>query len=108
MSLCRGVTMQNFNPPTREDLNAYIVLIRFLRQVHSLMQEINVEAERFTELLKEQKDLLEEQDWALQDLSSSVEDYEEEIRRQAGMYKKEIAAIQRQEELRNHLGRAHV
>jgi hypothetical protein len=73
--------MQNANPPTREDLNAYIVLIRFLRQVHSHMQDINDEAERFNKLLEGQCEVLNEHRLDIEDLTSALSDYEAEIDR---------------------------
>ena len=73
--------MQNFNPPTREDLNAYIVLIRFLRQVHSHMQDINDEAERFNRLLEEQCEVLDRHRSDIEDLTSALSDYEDDMER---------------------------
>ena len=73
--------MQNFNPPTRDDLNAYIVLIRFLRQVHLHMQDINAEAERFNTLLEGQCELLNEHRLDIEDLTSALSEYEVERER---------------------------
>ncbi|MGD0801084.1 MAG: hypothetical protein ABR906_07205 [Terracidiphilus sp.] len=73
--------MQSLNPPSQDDLNAYIVLIRFLRQVHSFMQEINDEAERFNKLLEGQCVVLNEHRLDIEDLTSALSDYEDEIKR---------------------------
>jgi chromosome segregation ATPase len=70
--------MENFNTPTREDLQAYRVLINSLREAKSLQEDINEEMERSIQLLKEQKAILEQQDCAIQDLSSNLSDYVEE------------------------------
>lgn len=70
--------MENFNTPTREDLQAYRVLINSLREAKSLQEDINEEMGRSIQLLKEQKAILEQQDCAIQDLSSNLSDYGEE------------------------------
>ena len=78
--------MQNVNPSTREDLNAYIVLIRFLRQVHSHMQDINDEAERFNRLLEQQCEVLDRHRSDIEDLASALSDYEDEMERVESIY----------------------
>jgi hypothetical protein len=79
--------MQKFNTPTGEDLHAYSVLINFLQQVRSLLEDINGETERSIQLLREQKALLEEQDCAIQDLSSSLNDYAEDAGHRLGLFR---------------------
>lgn len=71
--------MENFNTPTREDLHAYRVLINYLREVRSLLEGVNEETERSIELLREQKSMLEEQDCVIQDLSSNLNDCEDNV-----------------------------
>src|ERR1039457_4841974 len=73
--------MNEYTVPSQEDLNAYIVLIRFLRQVHSNMQCINDEAERFNKLLEEQCEVLDRHRSDIKDLTSALSDYEDEIKR---------------------------
>ena len=73
--------MNEYTVPSQEDLNAYIVLIRFLRQVHSNMQCINDEAERFNKLLEEQCEVLDRHRSDIEDLTSALSDYEDEIKR---------------------------
>lgn len=73
--------MNEYTVPSQQDLNAYIVLIRFLRQVHSHMQDINDEAERFNKLLEEQCEVLNEHRLDVEDLTSALSDYEAEIDR---------------------------
>ena len=77
--------MQNFDAPTREDLHAYRVLINYLREVQSLLENINGETERSMQLLKEQKEMFEEQDSALQDLSSNLNNYAEDAEHRLGL-----------------------
>jgi hypothetical protein len=72
--------MQSPNPPTQDDLHAYIVLIRFLRQVHSYMQGINDEAERFNKLLEGQCAVLNEHRLDIEDLTSALSAYEDEMK----------------------------
>lgn len=91
--------MENFRAPSREDLQAYRVLINFLQQVRSHLEGINEETERFTKLLQEQKNALEEQNCALQDFSSSLSDYEEDTERLCAALKKGKSVINRQKEV---------
>ena len=67
--------------PSQEDLDRYVVLIRFLRQVHSEMQNINEEAERFNDLLREQFEVLDKHRSKIEDLDSAMSDYEESMKR---------------------------
>src|ERR1019366_2412633 len=73
--------MNEHKAPSPEELNAYIVLIRFLRQVHSHMQDINVEAERFNKLLEQQCEVLNEHRLDVEDLTSALSEYEVEMER---------------------------
>jgi len=71
--------MRNVDRPSREDLNAYIVLIRFLTQVHSRLQDINNEAERFNKLLEQQCEVLNQHRLDIEDLEFALSDYEDEL-----------------------------
>jgi len=73
--------MIDFRPPSPDDLNKYVVLIRFLNQVHSQMQNINDETERFITLLEKLGEVLEEHQWGVSDLQSSLLDYEKDLER---------------------------
>jgi hypothetical protein len=80
------VPMNEHKAPSPEELNSYVVLIRFLRQVHSLMQDINDEAERFNRLLDQQCEVLDRHRLCLEDLESSLTDYEEDLERVKSIY----------------------
>jgi argininosuccinate lyase len=73
--------MENGKTPSRDDLHAYQVLINFLTQVRTLLRDNYIETEHSIELLKELKTIIEEQDYALQGLTSTLEDYEEAAER---------------------------
>jgi hypothetical protein len=73
--------MQNPNPPTRDALRAYIVLIHFLRQVQSLMQDINDEAERFNSLLEQQGEVLDRHRSDIEGLTSALSEYVDDLAR---------------------------
>jgi hypothetical protein len=67
--------MNEHRAPSPDELNAYVTLIRFLRQVHSLMQDINEEAERFHGLLDQQCVVLDRHRLNIEDLTSALSDY---------------------------------
>lgn len=67
--------------PTSEELKAYAVLINFLHQVHSHQQDINDEAERLNRLLKQQGEVLDRHRSEIEDLSSALSDYGDELKR---------------------------
>lgn len=73
--------MNEYRAPSPNDLNKYIVLIRFLRQVHTLMQDINEEAERFNGLLDRQCEVLNDHRLDIEDLTSALSDYEDKMER---------------------------
>jgi len=76
-----GVPMDDYRAPSPDDLNKFVVLIRFLGQVHTLMQDINEEAERFNGLLDQQCEVLNEHRQDIEDLTSALSDYENEMER---------------------------
>jgi len=73
--------MSDFRPPSPEDLNKYILLNRFLWQVHSHMQNINDETERFISLLNQLGEVLNEHRCDTEDLTNALSDYEDELER---------------------------
>jgi len=73
--------MDDYRAPSPDDLNKFVVLIRFLGQVHTLMQDINEEAERFNGLLDQQCEVLNEHRQDIEDLTSALSDYENEMER---------------------------
>jgi len=73
--------MSEFRPPSSDDLNKYIVLNRFLWQVHSHTQNINDETERFISLLNQLGEVLKEHRCDTEDLTNALSDYEDELKR---------------------------
>ncbi len=71
--------MQNYSRPNRDDLNVFVLLIRLLRQVHSHMQDINDEAERFNVLLGKQRELVDQHRSDIEDLTYDLSDYEDQM-----------------------------
>lgn len=96
--------MQTVNPPTREDLNAFIVLIRFLRQVHSHMQDINCEAERFNRLLEQQREVLDRHRSDIEDLTSALSEYVDEMERVKNINPSGTGAEEKSQESHPHDG----
>lgn len=76
--------MNEHRAPTSDELRAYAVLINFLHQVRSNYQDINDEAERFNRLLEQQCEVLESHRADLEDLTSALSDYEDEMERVKG------------------------
>jgi hypothetical protein len=66
--------MNDFRPSSPEDLNRLIVLICFLNQVHSQMQNINDETERVNSLLEQLGEVLKQHRWDIDGLQSTLLD----------------------------------
>jgi transposase-like protein len=75
------VPMNDYRPPIPEDLNRFNVLTRFLGQVHFEMQNINEETERFITLLDQLGEVLDRHRSDIEDLTSALSDYEDDLER---------------------------
>ena len=73
--------MTDYKAPSSDDLNRLIALNRLLRQVNTEMQNINDETERFTKLLEKLGEVLKEHRYEIEDLQSSLSDYEDDLNR---------------------------
>ena len=73
--------MNDYRSQSPEDLNRFPVLIRFLNQMHSQMQNINYETERFNRLIDQLGEVLKEHRQEFSDLQSTLLDYEDYLER---------------------------
>ena len=73
--------MNEYRSQSPEDLNRFPVLIRFLNQMHSQMQNINDETERFNRLINQLGEVLKEHRQEFSDLESTLLDYEDYLER---------------------------